>query len=122
MQTIFLTYYQRVILTNMIGAHSVNGLREAAVLLRVIERIRLTDKETIESGFEAAGAQIAWKLPEPGYGDKVVELENEEAKALIGAVQEVKGIRVVDAQWLVKVVAELEPEPVAAGRADGVQP
>jgi hypothetical protein len=110
MQSVFLSYYQRVILTNMVGAHSVNGLREAAVLLRVLERIRLTDKETIESGFEAFGAQIAWKLPEPGYGDKVVDLENEEAKALIGAIRDVKGIRVADAQWLMKVIEELEPE------------
>jgi len=123
MQSIFLNYYQRVLIWNMIGAHPAPGLKEASVLLRVIEKVRLSDRETIDTEFRPDGPNLSWKLPENGYGDKVIELENEEATALAGVIENTRPIRVADAGWLLKIVAQLStsPKTVEAFAVDGVQ-
>jgi len=125
MQPVFLNFYQRVIVWNMIGAHPAQGLKEASVLLRVIDKVRITDQESIDTEFRAgeAGGNVQWLLPEKGYGDKIVELENEEAAALVAVIEGTRPIRVLDAGWLIKVVDELKLAPVAArnGSKDGLQ-
>lgn len=124
MQPLFLNYYQRVMVWNFVGAQSVQSLKEAAVLLRVIEKVRLTDKETADSNFISAGPRISWQLPEAGFGDKVLELEKEEAEALTRCIEGARDVRVADAEWMLKMVAELSGERklAVAGKSDGVQP
>jgi len=112
MQSIFLSYYHRLMLWTLTGSHSVERLADAAVLLRVIEKVRLTDEESITTEFRANGSQIAWKLPEAGYGDKLVEFENEEARALAGVIEGARGVRVSDAEWLMKTLEKLQ-QPAA---------
>jgi hypothetical protein len=107
MQSLSLAYYQRVMLWNMIGNYSAPNLKEASVYLRIIEKIRLSDIEQVETEFTSTGNQYGWKLPAPSYGNCVVDLENEEAKALATAIESATPVRVIDAEWLSNMVAEL---------------
>jgi hypothetical protein len=113
MQSIFLTYYQRVILWNMVGAHQAQNIKEADVYLRVLGKIRLTDRETTESKFIAVQGAFSWNLPSAGYGDKDIELEDSEAAALITAVESFSPVRVNDAEWMQRVVTLLKPDEQA---------
>jgi hypothetical protein len=110
MQQLFLTYYQRLILWNMVGTHTAPNLKETAVYLRIIEKIRLSDEENTESQFVNDGQRFAWRLPNQGYGDKTLELENAEAAALATAIEAATPIRVIDAEWLARIVEQLKPE------------
>jgi len=124
MQSVLLPFYQRVMLWNMCGAFPAPSLKEAAVVLRVIEKVRLTDRESIESDFRAEGGQVAWRLPSPAYGEKLVELENEEAKALAGVIVEHRPVRVMDAEWMLRLIDELNgvaPAATAAGARNGLE-
>lgn len=113
MQSLTLPFYQRIMLWNVIGNHAAPNLKEASVGLRVIEKLRLTDEEQIESEFAVNGQQYAWKLPDPDYGTKTVDLETDEAKALAAAV-EAAPTRVIDAAWLQPLVDKLKISPNGA--------
>jgi hypothetical protein len=110
MQALHLTYYQRVILWNHLGSIQVEKLREASIYLRLIEKLRLTDQEITETQFVMEGPRFSWRLPEADYGSRTVEFEDEEMQALAGALEKVQGVRVNDAQWMLKLV-----ESAAAG-------
>jgi|SRR5215471_10699921 len=107
MTSVSLTYYQRVMLWNLIGATSAPSLKEASVYLRVMEKIRLTDQETAESQFLSDNGVLSWRLPSPGYGSRDIELEDGEAKALTKVMEEAPNIRVQDAEWMQKAVERL---------------
>lgn len=117
MQALFLTYYQRVMLWNIVGGHTAGSVREAAVHIRLLEKIRLSDSESVESSFKMVGAQFSWQLPSANYGDKIVELENDEAKALADVIEKIPSVKVSDAEWLIKVVSDLQPEEEPKGNA-----
>jgi hypothetical protein len=106
-QTISLPYYQRVMLWNMLGNYQAPNLKEASVYLRIIEKVRLSDLEQVETEFTQGGQQFGWKLPSLTYGTATIDLENEEAKALATAIESATPVRVIDAEWLGNLVAEL---------------
>jgi hypothetical protein len=103
MQSLRLEFYQRIYLWNLVGGHTAPSLKEAAVFLRIIEKLRLSDAEQRESEFTNNGAQYVWKPVSPEYGCKTVELETDEAKALAAAI-ETSPLRVNDAVWLDPIV------------------
>jgi nucleoid-associated protein YgaU len=118
MQTLELSYYQRIILWTNIGAHQVRELKEAHVFLRLIDKFRLTDEEMLRSQFIQDQGRMTWRLPEQGYGDRCFDLEQDEAKALVNAIEAPsQGLRVTDAEWMVKVV-----EVLNAGQPQMAQP
>jgi|SRR5215472_14248523 len=110
MQSLFLTYYQRLILWNMVGTHTAPNLKETAVFLDIIKKIRLTDQEAKESQYVNDGQRFLWRLPSEGYGDRIFELESAEAEALAKAIEAATPIRVIDAEWLAAVVGQLRAE------------
>lgn len=114
MQSTFLTYYQRVILWSHLGSITVEKLREASIYLRMIEKLRLTDQEITETQFVSDGPRFSWRLPDPQYGSRTVEFEDEEMVALAGAIEKVQGVRVSDAEWMLKLVEGHAPVPVGA--------
>jgi hypothetical protein len=124
MQSLFLTYYQRILLWNIVGNHVAPNLSETDVYLRLVGKLRLSDEEVIASGYATNGQQMSWKLPVAGYGDKSIELENTEAVALATAIEENKlGTRISDAEWMKPIVqkfkpaeTELQPEVLPKGR------
>ena len=107
MQSLTLPYYQRVMLWNMLGNHQAANLKEASVYLRVIEKVRLSDQEQIDSEFTNTGQQYGWKLPHPTYGTCDIDLENEEVKCLSTAIESAAPVRVIDAEWLSSLVSQL---------------
>lgn len=108
MQNLSLTYYQRITLWQLVGAHPAPSLKEASVYLRIIEKLRLTDAEMLGSQFVQEQGRFSWRLPDPEYGTRTVELENEEAKALVAAMEAPAPVRVSDAEWMLKVIEELQ--------------
>jgi len=110
MQQLTLTYYQRIIIWNMVGAHQAPNLKEVATFLRLIEKVRLSDQETIESDFKTGGGgQVSWQLPSATYGSRQLDLENEEAASLLAVINSAP-VRVNDGEWLLKVAEELDPK------------
>ena len=107
MQNLSLDFYRRVMLWQLVGSHPAPSLKEASVFLRIIEKLRLTDAEMLASQFVQDGGRFSWRLPEPEYGTRTVELENEEAKALVTAMEGQNPVRVSDAEWMLKVISEL---------------
>src|SRR6516162_7418314 len=110
MQQLFVTYYQRVMLWNMIGSHTVPTLDAAATFLRLLEKIRLSDQEVTESQMVMEAGNFTWKQPSQGYGDRLLDLENQEAEALAALIREVKGVRIQDALWLSGIVSRFYRE------------
>jgi hypothetical protein len=110
MQSLPLNYYQRIMLWQLVGAHPVSSLKESSVYLRIIEKLRLTDSEMLATQFVQDVGRFSWRLPEQGYGDRTVELENEEAKALVTAMEAPAPVRVSDADWMIKVLEDLKTE------------
>ena len=109
MQSLLVTYYQRVMLWNMVGAFQVSSLSAASVYLRLIEKLRLTDQEVTETQFVMDGPRFSWKLPKDNFGDKTIELENSEGDALIKMLEDGPApIRISDVSWMKKIVATLQ--------------
>jgi hypothetical protein len=120
MQNLSLNFYQRIMLWQLVGAYPAPSLKEASVYLRIIEKLRLTDSEMMATQFMQDQGRFSWRLPEAGYGDRVVERENEEAKALLTAMEAPAPVRVSDADWMLKVVDELKTVPTGVTASDGV--
>ena len=95
MTHIHLTYYERVSVWNLIGNHQVPRLREAAVLLRVLDKVRPTDEEIRETKFSAKGdGNVTWTATSPQYGERDIALEAEEAQALTQVFDGIENVRV----------------------------
>lgn len=121
MTSIFLTFYQRVLLWNLVGSGQLNSLKEAAPCLRLLEKLRITDEETRITDLKQGPQGLSWQLPMLEYGQKTVELEADEVTALSGILEKMQGVRVADAQWLLQLADQLNgkepaptPEPPAA--------
>jgi len=106
MTQLHLNFYQRVMIWNLIGAHQVPNLKEAATYLRVIEKVRLTDEELTRSEFVNEGGRMSWRLPDRDYGSKTINLEQEEAKAIATALEQAP-VRVSDAEWMLHLTHTL---------------
>jgi hypothetical protein len=98
---------------NMLGNYQAPNLKEASVYLRIIEKVRLTDQEQLDSEFTTTGQQYGWRLPSADFGTKEISLEGEEAKALATSIEAMTPVRVIDAEWLSNLVAELK-NPISA--------
>lgn len=108
MQPLILNFYQRVMLWHAVGTHPAPTLKDAAVYLRLIEKVRLSDQESIDSKFESTpDGRISWRLPSLNYGEKLLELENEEAAALAAVIEQMRDVRVLDWKWLIPMKEEL---------------
>jgi hypothetical protein len=115
MQHIHLTYQQRIHIALLIGNHQVKRIQEASVLLRLLEKIRLTDEEMRDTQYLAnERGQITWTLPLPArdYGERDVPLESDEAQALPAILEAAENVRVSDAEWMCRLVEELKEEPI----------
>jgi hypothetical protein len=110
MTHIHLSFYERLGIANIVGQHQVPRLREAAILLRILEKVRITDTEMSEAQFKAVGSdQVSWRVPSPRYGERDVALEAEEAQALAQVFDAVENIRVSDAAWICRLADSLRP-------------
>ena len=115
MTHIHLTFYERIHIWHLIGSHTVPRLKEAAILLRLMEKVRPTDEELGETHYVAVtDSQVNWKVSSRNYGERDVSLEGEEAQALIQVFEAAQGIRVSDAAWIVRLTEILTPEEQAA--------
>jgi len=92
----------------MAGNHNAGNLKEASVFLRIINKLRLSDEEQAKTEFALNGPQYTWKPQPNGYGTKTIDLEGDEAKALILAIEALTPMRVADAIWLAPLVDELK--------------
>ena len=116
MQNLFLTFYQRVLLAQNIGAATVNTIREAGVFLRLLEKIRLTDEEVTRSQFLQDGPRVTWQLPQANYGSRDIDLEQDEMQALTRTIEQAQGVRVADVEWMLRLIEEpkeVEMSPAA---------
>ena len=109
-----LTYYERVMCWNWCGLQQVASLREAATYIRLIEKLRPTDAEMRETQFATTEQGFKWNVPQHGYGNKVVNLEDSEAEALKATLEAQQNIRVSDAEWMLRLTESLTPVEVPA--------
>lgn len=110
MTSIFLTWYQRISLWNRIGTIPVTSLKDASVYLRIIEKVRPTDEEQKETKLTTLEGGYRWTLPEANYGNVTLELEQEEAEALVkGLETHPQPVLVADAAWMLELLAKLTP-------------
>ena len=93
MQNLSLRFYQRIILWQLVGNHPA---------------LRLTDAEMLATQVMQDSGRFSWRLPDPGYGNRELELEHEEAKALVTVMETPAPVRVSDAEWMLKVAEELK--------------
>jgi hypothetical protein len=107
MQSITVTFPQRIILWNMVGNHNATSLKDASIYLRILDKVRLTDQEQVETGFTIVGQQYSWQQMPNGYGTRDVNLEVDETAALAAAIETATPVRVADAAWLVNLVFQL---------------
>ena len=108
-----LTWYQRMVLWNRIGSAPVPSIKEADTYLRIISKIRPTDEEQRDAQLTAVGGGYVWKPTESGWGDRSVELEDEEAKALVACLstaQPGQVISVRDAEWMIPLIKQIEAQ------------
>lgn len=118
MRHVHLTFYERISVWNLIGNHQVPRLKEAAILLRIIEKVRPTDVELTEAQFMASGNQMSWQIPAAGYGDRTVAFEAEEAAALIQVLEAIQDVRVADAAWMCRLIHSLAAKENDNGRIE----
>ncbi len=121
MTSVELNWYERVVLWMRIGAMPAPSMMEAHKLLRIIEKVRPTDQEQEETKLTIEGLNYRWTLPFHRYGDKKIELENEEAKALAdGLDNHPLSVLVSDAAWMLKLIAQLRAAPAASAVIENV--
>lgn len=114
MTDVVLTFYERISLWSMIGNYQAPRLADVAILLRVLDKVRPADFETREAAFAVADGQMSWRLPNPEYGQRAVELEDEEAAALLKVFESLQGVRVSDGEWICRLMERLQPATPAA--------
>lgn len=113
MLSIHLNYYQRICLWNLAGMAQVPNLLEAEPVLKLIEKFKPTDQEMLDTQFRLEEQRgYIWISPSPNYGDIDIALTLDEQKKLIWLLENQQGVKVADASWQLKLVAQLKPEPV----------
>jgi|SRR5262245_8475852 len=117
MVQITLGWYQRINLWLRVGGIQAPNMQAASILYRILEKIRPSDKEQMETEMRTQGDMCQWKLPTENYGTCNVELENAEAEAFIDAIEKLpQPVQVRDVGWLLDVIKQLKsqeaPKPV----------
>jgi hypothetical protein len=123
MPQIHLNFYQRITLWNMIGNHPCRRLQDTAVFLRLLDRVRPSDEEMRDTQFVQQEQQFMWRTPSPNYGERDIEIESDEAKALVEMFEAQEGIRVADAAWIFRLIDPLRsknPEALPPAPAPAV--
>lgn len=111
MKTVFVSWYERIALWARIGTVQAPSLKEADVYLRIIEKLRPTDTERRETNLKAVGSGYEWKPDLGSYGDKVIELEDEEAEALItGLENHPSPVFISEAAWIRRITNDLKQQ------------
>jgi hypothetical protein len=107
MKQIHLTFPQRIAIWNIVGSFEAPRVGEAATYLRVFDKVRPTDVELRDSQFVREGNSLQWSQ---GFnGDRDIDLEDEEAAALVKALEAIGPVRIVDAAWILPLVKSLTP-------------
>lgn len=122
MKVVKLLWYERMYLWHRLGMVQAPTIKDAAVYLRIIDKIRPSDQETIDTKLATDGrGGYRWEPgPSIGYGDREVELENEEAAALTKGIDtHPQPVLVADAAWLLRLLGQLvieedPPKEIAA--------
>lgn len=109
MKEIKVNFYQRITIWMMLGNHQCRNLKETSTFLRLHDKLRLTDDEMRDTQFVLDGMQYRWRLPSMDYGERTVELADDEATALVQAFDAVEGVRVTDAFWINALIDPLRP-------------
>lgn len=114
MQTIHLTFPQRVTLWNTVGNYQAPNVQAANVFHRVLEKIRPTDRERTDLRFMVNPQGYSWET-KPGYGDRSIDFEGDECDA-VAQVIAMSPVRVFDYEWIRPLMETLKPkqESVAA--------
>lgn len=113
MMSINFNWYERIVLWMRIGAMPVPNINAANVFLRILDKLRPSEQEQQDTKLSIEGLNYRWVLPHHQYGDKQIEFENEEAKALAdGLDNHPMEVRVSDAAWMLRLLAQLRA-PVA---------
>lgn len=110
MTTISLSFYQRFHLENAVGGFPCPNIKAARTFIRLLDKVRLTEAERREAQFETTGSSASWHLPHPNHAQKSIELEDTEAQAFAQAIENFENVRVIDAEWLVPLLEQLEEQ------------
>lgn len=111
MTKLTINFHQRMGLWLRLGSAQVPSLREASVLIRIMERIRPIEPELKEVKYKQEGGQISYLLPEPTYGTMYYDFENDETEQLIECLNNHKQpFRIDEAAWMLALIKDLEEQ------------
>src|SRR5262245_54214860 len=110
MISVHVNFYQRICLWNICGNAQVGNLKDAAPYLRLIEKLRPSDEEMMETQFRMEERMgYVWRAPSAGYGDRDIELEADEQARLTEALENQQQVKVADAAWQFKLLDQIKP-------------
>ncbi|HNY39480.1 MAG TPA: hypothetical protein PKJ41_03765 [Bryobacteraceae bacterium] len=111
MKTTTLNFYERIALAALVGAQG-GRTAELSTFLRIYEKVRISEEERGATDLVQQGDRVEWKLPSPAFGTRSVGLEQEEAEALSGIIEDflstVEKITVEEVAWRRRVVGDLK--------------
>ena len=95
-------------------------MKDASTYLRILDKIRPSDEEKALCNFKATDTGCSWKQDlELNFGNKQLDLEDEEAEAIIKSLEtdnNIAQISIRDASWMCELVEDLknpkEPDAV----------
>ena len=111
MKRIELNWYQRISLWLRVGSVQAPNMHIASVLYRVIEKIRPNDEEREKANLITRPGGYEWTLPSADYGNRLVDLEEEEAGLLAETLenpQQNVPVLVIDMGWILPLIAQLK--------------
>lgn len=106
-----INFHQRVALWLRVGSYNVPSLRDAALFIRVIEKIRPREHEIKETKFTQADGRIEYLMPDPGYGTESYVFEDEEIKKVIECLHNHhQPFRIDEAAWILALIEDIETQ------------
>ena len=109
MTQVTINFHQRLGLWMRIGTAQVPSLRDAATLIRVLERIRPTEEEMKKVNYKQDKTTVEYTLPDLSYGVKTYEFEDEESRRLIDTLNGHQNpFRIDEAAWMLALIEDLE--------------
>ena len=112
MKTTTLSFYERIVITEIVGQQE-GRLADISAYLRILDKIRISDEERKESSLEVQDGQLRWQLPSTDFGTREVHLEDEEVRRLVQLLETWPKVTIRDAAWIGRVVSELRAEQSA---------
>lgn len=106
-----LNFHQRVGLWLRIGSAQVASLKDASILIRLIEKIRPKEHELKEVGFKQNEGRIEYVLKDLNYGIMTGEIEDDEAQKLIECLNtHSQPFRIDEAAWMLALIEDMEEQ------------